>query len=131
MKLYRIILPVNNIDEAEKFYSKIFGMNGTRVSPGRHYFDLAGTILACYDPRADGDDADPRWQPHENQYIYISVDDLEETFETVRGLNPRRLDEKIETMPWGEKLFYLNDPWGNPVCFVDNSTLFMGDKEGL
>jgi hypothetical protein len=31
MKLYRIILPVNNIDEAEQLYLKILGKKGERV----------------------------------------------------------------------------------------------------
>ncbi len=40
MKLYRVILPVGNIDEAENFYSAVLGISGQRISPGRHYFDL-------------------------------------------------------------------------------------------
>ena len=55
-RLYRIILPVKNIDKAENFYSRILNQKGIRVSPGRHYFNLGGTILACYDPKADGDE---------------------------------------------------------------------------
>jgi extradiol dioxygenase family protein len=56
MKLYRIIFPVNDIDKAAHFYAEIFGQPGQRVSTDRHYFDLEGTILACYDPVADGDE---------------------------------------------------------------------------
>lgn len=126
MKLYRIILPIGNIDKAEAFYSKLFNMRGERVSAGRHYFNLGGTILACYDPRADGDEDDPDWNPHDNQYVYIAVDDLEQTFETAKSLNPMVIDDTIEKMPWGERLFYMNDPWGNPVCFVDSTTLYLG-----
>ncbi len=33
----------------------VLGVAGERVSPGRHYFDCEGVILACFDPRADGD----------------------------------------------------------------------------
>jgi hypothetical protein len=29
-------------------------------------------------------------------------------------------------MPWGERLFYAKDPSGNPICFVDEGTLFTG-----
>jgi len=130
MKLYRTILPVGNIDEAEKFYSKIFSLKGERVSPGRHYFNLGGTILACYDPKTDGDDEDPQWHPHENQYIYIAVAELEKIFEAVTKSKPLRVDKSIETMPWGERLFYMNDPWGNPMCFVDERTVFLGGERG-
>jgi catechol 2,3-dioxygenase-like lactoylglutathione lyase family enzyme len=54
-RLFRVILPVTDIEEAKKFYGLVLGMPGERVSPGRHYFDCGGTVLACYDPVADGD----------------------------------------------------------------------------
>jgi len=28
--------------------------------------------------------------------------------------------------PWGERSFYAVDPFGNPLCFVDQKTLFTG-----
>ncbi len=37
-RLYRVILPVSNIDEAAAFYCYLLGIPGERVSPGRHYF---------------------------------------------------------------------------------------------
>jgi hypothetical protein len=33
---------------------------------------------------------------------------------------------RIATRPWGERSFYLRDPFGNPLCFVDAATLFTG-----
>lgn len=123
-KLYRIILPVTNIDEAETFYSYILAQTGIRVSPGRHYFDIGGVILACYDPKADGD-IESEWKFHENQYIYISIHDLEHVRQKMEKLEYKSLSQ-IEVMPWGEKLFYAKDPFGNPICFVDESTVFTG-----
>jgi catechol 2,3-dioxygenase-like lactoylglutathione lyase family enzyme len=26
--------------------------------------------------------------------------------------------------PWGEKSFYVTDPWGNELCFVEEGTLY-------
>ena len=127
MKLYRIIFPVNNIEKATEFYSGIFGIPGKRVSPGRHYFNLGGTILACYDPVADGDGIKQQWVFHENQYIYVSVANLESVHQKIKKSNARHVDSKIEKMPWGERLFYAIDPFGNPICFVDEKTLFLGD----
>lgn len=126
MKLYRVILPVYDIEEAAKFYTHVFGISGTRVSPGRHYFDLGGTILACYDPKADGDELNEGWRFHENQYIYISVSNLEEVHQKLKESTSKYLDVNISTMPWGERLFYANDPFGNPICFVDEQTVFKG-----
>ena len=127
MKLYRIIFPVYDIEKAARFYSDIFGQQGKRVSPGRHYFDLKGTILACYDPIADGDEIQHKWAFHENQYIYISTDNLETVHQKfLKSLEIKYVDKQISEMPWGERLFYANDPFGNPVCFVDGKTLFTG-----
>lgn len=123
-KLYRIIFPVTDIDKAEKFYSEVLNQQGTRVSSGRHYFDIGGTILACYDPKSDGD-VQGNWQFHENQYIYIAVPDLIDIREKLKKLACKFLGE-VENMPWGETLFYANDPFGNPICFVDEKTIFTG-----
>jgi hypothetical protein len=29
-------------------------------------------------------------------------------------------------MPWGERRFWARDPFGNPISFVDEKTLFTG-----
>ena len=125
-KLYRVILPVSNIDQATMFYGQLLDAPGQRVSPGRHYFDCSGTILACYDPLADGDPLNGDSHPHPNQYLYFAVADIESTFSRAKAAGCRELDEKIERMPWGERLFYAKDPFGNPICFVDENTLFIG-----
>jgi uncharacterized glyoxalase superfamily protein PhnB len=125
-KLYRVILPVSDIEQASRFYSQLLDASGQRISPGRHYFDCGGTILACYDPVADGDSIDKGWHPHTNQYLYFAVSDLDATFNRAKEAGCRELDERIEAMPWGERLFYGKDPFGNPVCFVDEKTLFTG-----
>ncbi|WP_425391592.1 VOC family protein [Ekhidna sp.] len=124
--LFRVILPVIDIDVAHQFYSQILIQDGTRVSPGRHYFNLGGTILACYDPKADGDNVNNKWVFHENQYIYIAVNDLEEIHSRIKGFDEKLITGDIETMPWGERLFYAKDPFDTPICFVDESTKFMG-----
>jgi len=126
-KLYRVIHPVTDIDVAAKFYSEIFGEAGERVSSGRHYFDAGGTILACYDPVADGDPAGEGWRHHESQYLYFAVPDLERTLKLVRGAGGEILEE-IASMPWGERMFYARDPFGNPISFVDEKTVFRGSS---
>ncbi len=127
LHLYRIILPVTDIEKASEFYGSVLSMQGQRISAGRHYFNLGGTFLACYDPKADGDDDHPRWQPHFNQYIYISTDQLEQVFKRIKKAGASEVDPRIEIMPWGERLFYAQDPFGNPICFVDEKTVFTGD----
>jgi predicted enzyme related to lactoylglutathione lyase len=122
-KLFRVILPVSDIDRAERFYSRVLGISGKRVSPGRHYFDCGGTILACFDAKADGDSIIPGPNP---EHVYFAVDDLETAYNRAVAAGCEWIEEKIEKRPWGERSFYAKDPFGNPVCFVDEATMFKG-----
>ena len=131
-RLYRVILPVSDIEAAAKFYAAIFGAPGKRVSPGRHYFDCEGTILACYDPIADGDKHQARPNP---DHIYLAVDDLEDAYARCKAAQARLPGGTLTSgtplgaiakRPWGETSFYLHDPFGNPVCFVARDTMFTG-----
>lgn len=125
--LYRVILPVSDIDAAASFYSHIFQDPGERVSPGRHYFDCGGVILACYSPSADGDDLGSGWSFHESQYLYFSVPDLEVIRGRIEEAGGHNLTE-IESMPWGETMFYATDPLGSRLSFTRSDTLFTGSE---
>ncbi len=127
-RLYRVILPVADIDRAAKFYAAVFGTPGQRVSAGRHYFNCGSTILACYDPVADGDGEQAGWSFHPSQYLYFAVSDLEAILARVQTAGGT-IDVGIETMPWGERMFYARDPFGSRISFVDERTLFTGQKE--
>jgi len=121
-RLFRVILPVSSVDDAARFYGRVLGMQGERVSPGRHYFDCGGTILACFDPRADGDPWDAKPNP---DHVYFAVEDLEATRDRCREAGGEDVTA-IETQPWGERSFYAADPFGNRICFVDERTVFTG-----
>ena len=124
-RLYRVILPVDNIERAAIFYGAVLGTPGKRVSPGRHYFECGGTILVCYDPVADGDGRVGKWRFHPLQYLYFAVPDLEAAIVRVR-LAGGWIEQEIKTMPWGERLFYARDPLGSWLSFVDEGTVFTG-----
>jgi hypothetical protein len=32
----------------------------------------------------------------------------------------------IVVRPWGERSFYVEDPWKNPLCFVEEETVYTG-----
>ncbi len=123
--LYRVIQPVTDIEAATGFYSAVLGEPGERVSPGRHYFRCGGTVLACYDPQADGDGLEDGWRHHANQYLYFAVSNLQDVLQRVIDAGGSK-DGDIEDMPWGERLFYAKDPFGNPIAFVDEATVFVG-----
>ena len=128
-RLFRVILPVNDLAAAVPFYATLFDDAGFRVSGGRHYFSCGGVIVAIYDPRGDGDDKVLR--PNA-EHVYFAVDDLEAAFaraQRVGGLSTQTGDGslpmgQIARRPWGERSFYMFDPSGNPLCFVDAATVF-------
>lgn len=130
-RLFRVIVPVGDIERAARFYGALLGQDGFRVSSGRHYFDCEGVILACYDPRADGD---PRNATPNPDHLYFSVTDLEDAYgRAIRlgGLSTETGDGNlpmgtIAKRPWGERSFYLQDPFGNKLCFVDAASVFSG-----
>jgi predicted enzyme related to lactoylglutathione lyase len=123
--LYRVIQPVQDIEAAEKFYSAVFGDSGMRISPGRHYYRCGPTILACYDPVADGDGSGAEWSHLPKQFFYFATPELDAIYTRVQQAGGS-VDAPIATMPWGERMFYAKDPSGNPISFVDEATLFRG-----
>lgn len=131
VRLFRVIVPVADIDRAADFYGTLLAQAGFRVSPGRHYFDCGGVVLACFSPRADGDEWDATPNP---DHLYFAVDDLDALYaraERLGGLSAETGDGnlpmgKIARRPWGERSFYLRDPFGNKLCFVDEATVFRG-----
>lgn len=128
MNLYRVILPVTDINAAAAFYGDVLGEPGTRVSGGRHYFggdSNGGAILACYEPAADGDSVGDGWSHHPSQYLYFSVPDLKVARDACLAAGATNVTE-IRSMPWGETMFYALDPFANPISFVEAGTEFKG-----
>ena len=123
--LYRVILPVPDIEAAAQFYGKVLGSSGKRVSPGRHYFECGSTILACYDPVADGDQDEGGWHFHSNQFLYFAVASPEAALRSVEAAGGT-VDSMVALMPWGERLGYARDPFNSRIAFVDERTLFRG-----
>ncbi len=123
-RVFRVILPVSNVDTAAAFYAAVLEQPGVRISPGRHYFGCGGVILACFDPRADGDSWDATPNP---DHLYLAVSDLDAFYQRVSARPDGVMGRPIQTQPWGERSFYCSDPFGNKLCFVDDATLFTSD----
>lgn len=127
-RVFRILLEVADIERATLFYAELLGDPGRRVHGGRHYFDCADLILGLVDVAPAN--RVPRPAP---QAVYFALADLESAYrraETAGALSPERVHGepagKIVERPWGERSFYAVDPFGNPLCFVDEKTLFTG-----
>ena len=131
-RLFRVILPVSDVDRAAEFYAAVLGVAGRRVSPGRHYFRCGGVIVACLDARRDGDGYDAVPVP---EWLYFATGDLEGLFERCRRAGASFETGEIHGQPaggivrrpWGERSFYARDPFGNGLCFVDERTVFSGE----
>ena len=76
LRLYQVVLPVSDIDQAEKFYSHLLGTPGRRTSPGQHHFECGGVILICNDLSAEEDSSQTSSSPHR-----LRKDNLVETHE--------------------------------------------------
>ena len=130
--LYRIILQVDNLDKAEEFYGKLLGDRGRRIPRGsRHYIDCGPVILALVDVNGEGiPGLEPKPLP---DYIYFAVSDVEAVYQRAQELQCLSTEDvhgesagELVKRPWGERSFYVHDPWGNGLCFVDEKTLFTG-----
>ena len=129
-KLFRIALQVGDLAQAGEFYAKLLDDPGIPIPRGsRHYFNCGPVILALVDV-TKGAGETPQPTP---DYIYFAVNNLEEIFERAKDMEclcqDRYHDQQageIVMRPWGERSFYVEDPWGNGLCFVDETTLFTG-----
>lgn len=128
-KLFRIILQVDDLDRAAEFYAKLLDDPGRRIPrASRHYIDCGSVILALVDVAAGGEQAKPL-----PDYIYFAVSNLEQVYSRAVDLGCLSDEDvhgasagEIVVRPWGERSFYVADPWGNGLCFVDENTLFTG-----
>ena len=127
--LFRLILQVDDLDKAEEFYGKLLNDKGRRIPrASRHYIDCGPVILALVDVTAGGEKPAPI-----PDQIYFAVGDLEQFHARAIELNCLSTEDvhgasagEMVVRPWGERSFYVHDPWGNGLCFVDEKTLFTG-----
>jgi len=125
-KIFRITVEVADLDKAAAFYSKLLGTEGKRHPGARHYFDCGGVILAELDPSRGG--LTPTPGP---KSLYFAVGDVTAVHARAKQLGalaPYKVHGEdagaVITRPWGEKSFYVVDPWGNDMCFVEDGTLY-------
>lgn len=123
--IFRIFVPVTDFDTALKFYRTLFDDEGKTVHRGRQYFSCGPVIFAVVESNGSpiGD------------HIYFATADLEGHFERANQLGCLETDDvhgspsgEINVRPWGERSFYARDPFGNGLCFVDETTLFTGER---
>jgi catechol 2,3-dioxygenase-like lactoylglutathione lyase family enzyme len=125
--LFRLNIEVGNLEEAADFYGALFGMEGRKQAGSRVYFQAGAVTLQVVDVSSVG-------APHTAaKALYFAVNDLDTVFARAEEMNCVSQESvhgapggQISVRPWGERSFYAQDPWGNPLCFVEAGTIYPG-----
>jgi uncharacterized protein len=116
-----LVLAVADVDRAHAFYREVFGWTSHLEWPGE-YTELVVSNedrLGLY--RRDGYAESAGAEPVElnghvsTAYLYVRVDDLDETIERLGRAGARKLSPRSRR-GWGEEAAYFADPDGNVVA---------------
>ena len=127
--LFRINIEVGNLDEAERFYGSLLGLKGRRQAGSRVYYNAGPVTLQVVDVASMG-----MGVPHPAaKALYFLVENLDAVYARAKALgclsqemvHGARVGE-IAVRPWGERSFYAEDRWLNPLCFVEAGTAYPG-----
>jgi catechol 2,3-dioxygenase-like lactoylglutathione lyase family enzyme len=125
--LFRINVEVGNLDEAATFYSRLLGLDARKQAGSRCYFTCGPVTLQVVDVSSTG-------VPHPAaKALYFVVKNLDAIHARAATLNCLSRDQvhgvnagAISVRPWGERSFYAEDKWANPLCFVEEGTIYPG-----
>src|SRR5262244_1708171 len=118
-QFFRLNIEVGDLKSAISFYTKLLGIEGRRQAGSRVYFECGPVTLQVLDVSSVG-------KPHPAaKALYFTVSDLDRAYERAKALGCLSSEDVhdapgggIVVRPWGERSFYVQDPWGNPLCFV-------------
>jgi predicted enzyme related to lactoylglutathione lyase len=125
--VFRLKVEVADLDAAVGFYSTLLGTVGRRQAGSRCYFTCGSVTLQVLDVSGQG-----AVRPLPDS-LYFTVHDLDTVFERAQDLHclvEHAVHDapggEIAVRPWGERSFYVEDPWGNALCFVEAGTVYEG-----
>jgi predicted enzyme related to lactoylglutathione lyase len=126
-QFFRLNVEVGNLDTAVSFYTTLLNVQGRKQAGSRCYFDCGAVTLSVLDVSSVG-------KPHPAaKALYFTVKNLDVAFERAKGLGCLSRENVhdapgggIVVRPWGERSFYAEDPWKNPLCFVEEGTVYAG-----
>jgi len=118
---------VGNLDQAADFYGKLFGLEARKQAGSRCYFTCGPVTLQVVDVSSVA-------KPHPAaKALYFTVKDLDAVFARAKALGCLSREDVhgvsggvISVRPWGERSFYAEDKWKNPLCFVEAGTIYPG-----
>lgn len=126
-QFFRMNVEVGDLEAAAVFYTKLIGVEGRKQPGHRCYFECGPVTLQVLDVSSVG-------QPHPAaKALYFTVKNLEAAFNRAKPLGCLSREDVhdapgggIIVRPWGERSFYILDPWANPLCFVEEGTVYTG-----
>jgi predicted enzyme related to lactoylglutathione lyase len=121
VKVFRIAIPASRIDVSRGFYEAVLAIPADDTVPSRLYFHCGDVIVAVIDWSVESRGA---FHPTPDD-LYFATGELDAVHDRAVAAGARVLSP-IEQRPWGERSFYCLDPDGNRLCFVDETTLFLG-----
>lgn len=122
MRVFRIAIPVSDIDHSRAFYEKVLALVADDTVPSRLYFHCGEVIVAVIDWEIE---SDRPFHPTPDD-LYFATDQLDAVRVRAEAAGAHDVSP-VEVRPWGERSFYCLDPDGNRLCFVDDETLFLGE----
>lgn len=123
-QFFRLNVEVGDLDKAIDFYTKLLDVQGRKQPGSRVYYECGPATLQVVQVK----------KPHTAaKALYFTVKDLDAIFERAKALKCLSAETVhdapgggIVVRPWGERSFYAEDPWGNPLCFVEEGTVYTG-----
>lgn len=127
-QFFRLNVEVADLDRAIAFYTKLLGIEGRKQPGARVYYECGPVTLQVVDVSRGGAAPHPAAKA-----LYFTVKDLDPIFERAKELGCLSAETVhdapgggIVVRPWGERSFYALDPWSNPLCFVEEGTVYTG-----
>jgi uncharacterized glyoxalase superfamily protein PhnB len=108
--------------EARAFYEHVLDMTADDTVPSRLYLHCRDVIVALIDWPVEERGTTFHSTPDD---LYFATGELDDVYERAVAAGAT-ITAPIATRPWGERSFYCLDLDGNKLCFVDDSTLFLG-----
>lgn len=125
-KLFRITVEVADLEKATQIYTELLGTAGKRHPGARQYYDCGGVIVAVLDVSRGG--VPPTPGPKSLYFAVANLDAVHARASALGLLAPYQVHGEpagdMVTRPWGERSFYVVDPWGNDLCFCEDGTLY-------
>lgn len=126
-QFFRLNIEVGDLEAAISFYTRLLGIQGRKQAGSRCYFSCGSVTLQVLDVSSVR-------EPHPAaKALSFTVTDLDAAYERAGALKCVSFEDVhdapgggIVVRPWGERSFYVEDPWKNPLCFVEEGTVYAG-----